>query len=78
MSYNRRIEEGYKKMRDPERIDRICDLLKEVWKKRPDERLGQLLLNYIFGKNAPHDAYIFHKEDDITEKSLERLKEFLT
>lgn len=27
-------------MRDPNRIDVICDLLKEVWKQYPDWRLG--------------------------------------
>lgn len=32
-------------MRDPERIERICNLLKEVWKQYPDWRLGQLIFN---------------------------------
>lgn len=61
-------------MRDPERIDKICDLLKEAWKKVPDQRLGQLLINYVFGRNPVHpkfDAYIFFKEDDETQVRLE-------
>ena len=30
-------------MRNPERIDVVCRLLAEYWKKMPDFRLGQLL-----------------------------------
>ncbi len=51
-------------MRDPARIDRICELLKQKWKIVPDQRLGQFLLNYVFGKKPPHTAYIFYMEDD--------------
>ena len=32
-------------MRDPERIDKFCDLLKEIWKRVPDWRFGQLISN---------------------------------
>lgn len=32
-------------MRDPKRIDEIVELLREVWKQSPDQRLGQLLDN---------------------------------
>ena len=51
-------------MRDPNRIDVICDLLKEVWKQYPDWRLGQLLFN-ITGQ---YD--MFHVEDDTIENML--------
>lgn len=61
------------KIRKVERIDRICNLLKEKWKKVPDERLGQFLLNYIFGTHPPHDGYIFFKEDDEIEDLLNKL-----
>ena len=60
-------------MREIERIDRICKLLKEKWKKVPDQRLGQFLINYIFGSNPlhpRHDSYIFFKEDDEIEGLL--------
>ena len=32
-------------MRDPKRIDKFCDLLKETWKRVPDWRFGQLISN---------------------------------
>ena len=32
-------------MRDPKRIDEFCDLLKEIWKRVPDWRFGQLISN---------------------------------
>ncbi len=60
-------------MREIERIDRICKLLKEKWKKVPDQRLGQFLINHIFGSNPHHpryDSYIFFKEDDEIEELL--------
>lgn len=31
-------------MRDPARIDKICDIIRDVWKKSPDMRLGQLIV----------------------------------
>ncbi len=61
-------------MRELERIDRICNLLKEKWKLVPDQRLGQFLINYVFGPNPHHpryDSYIFFfKEDDFLKKIL--------
>jgi hypothetical protein len=56
-------------MRDPERINRICDLLRDVWKLIPDWRLGQL----IFNLTGRYDC--FYVEDDTLEKALKRLKE---
>lgn len=32
-------------MRDPARIPRVLDALRETWEKHPDLRLGQLLMN---------------------------------
>ena len=51
-------------MRDPNRIDRICALLSEVWKQYPDWRLGQLLFN-LTGR---YD--MFYVEDDTIEEEL--------
>lgn len=31
-------------MRDPKRIEELCDLLKEIGKRVPDWRFGQLIL----------------------------------
>jgi uncharacterized protein YihD (DUF1040 family) len=56
-------------MRDPARIDRICELLAEVWKKHPDQRLGQLLFNIT----GLHD--VCHVEDDVVEEALKLLRE---
>lgn len=55
-------------MRDIDRIDRICDKLKEVWKIVPDQRLGQFILNYITS-----EALLFYYEDDKTEQALDRM-----
>lgn len=60
-------------MREKERIDRICKLIKEQWKKYPDQRLGQLLINYVFGDSpisGKYTHYIWSLEDDIIEKRL--------
>lgn len=54
-------------MRDPNRIDVICDLLRDVWKQVPDWRLGQLLFN-VTGK---YD--IFYVEDDVMANGLSSL-----
>lgn len=51
-------------MRDPNRINRICELLSEVWKQYPDWRLGQLLFN-LTGR---YD--MFYVEDDTIEEEL--------
>jgi hypothetical protein len=64
-------------MRDIERIDRICGLLAEVWKKYPDNRLGQLLeCNNIFPVVfRDHTSFMwpFAQEDDVTEAKLRKL-----
>jgi len=57
-------------MRESERIDRICDLLKEKWKTRPDLRLGQFLINHIFAVQPKADVRMWNQGDDITEKML--------
>jgi len=50
-------------VRDPERIERILDLIRIIWNKYPDLRLGQLLLN------AQSDLS-FHLEDEDLEAEL--------
>lgn len=55
-------------MRNINRIDRICDKLKEAWKIVPDQRLGQFILNYITS-----EALLFYYEDDKTEQALDRM-----
>lgn len=55
-------------MRDINRIDVICDKLKEAWKIVPDQRLGQFILNYITNEDL-----LFYYEDDKTEQALDRM-----
>lgn len=64
-------------MRDPDRIDRICQLLAEKWKNQPDVRLGQFLLNYIFHVTPMHDLSMHLQEDTITEKRLKNWEKII-
>lgn len=57
-------------MRDLERIDRICQKLNKVWKEIPDQRLGQLLENYIFGRDSQN---IWFQEDTHTEELFDNI-----
>lgn len=54
-------------MRDINRIDLILDRLKTLWKKHPDLRLGQLILNVL------QDPTLYYVED---EKLVELLEKF--
>lgn len=58
-------------MRDPDRIDRILDKIKEVWRDHSDWRLGQLLENLRLGHLSKKDP--FYIEDDTLEEWLEDL-----
>ena len=53
-------------MRDPERIDKTLEELGKIWKKYPDLRLGQLILN------AAKDPALYYLED---KQLIEILKE---
>lgn len=46
-------------MRDPKRIDKICEALKKRWKLEPDLRLGQLMSNLI-----PQDYWRLIEDED--------------
>ena len=58
-------------MRDPARIDRMLELLREVWTRSPDLRLGQLIVNAV----RPRDPCpeVFSIEDTVLARRLERL-----
>lgn len=64
-------------MRDPKRFKKLCQLLEKAWSHYSDQRLGQFLLNYVFGSYGK-DLHIYHKEDDeiiaILEKFLQSEK----
>lgn len=60
-------------MRDPARIDRMTERLRELWHAQPDQRLGQLLVNVIRpGEPCPR---VFHAEDTDTEAKLAKYPE---
>lgn len=49
-------------MRDPERIDDFCEQLKMYWKKVPDWRFGQLVVN--LERFSKRDSF-FYEEDEM-------------
>lgn len=60
--------------RNPERIDKILAKVGELWKLNPDQRLGQVLENYVFFRGQRGDktsCAIFYQEDEDTLKILE-------
>ena len=63
-------------MRDPKRIDEFCDLLKELWKRVPDWRFGQLISN--LGRQFRSDfertpGGFFYAEDEEFMNELARI-----
>lgn len=63
-------------MRDPKRIDKFCDLLKELWKRVPDWRFGQLISN--LGRQFRSDfewtpGALFYMEDEEFMNELARI-----
>ena len=75
-------------MREKARIDRILKKLGQLWKEHPDQRLGQLLENYVFVEEMKHvippygswvrapirpENCIFHVEDNEVEKRIDDL-----
>ena len=63
-------------MRDPERIDRVIEALRQAWHRHPDWRLNQLLIN---ASDVPYDCdkpyecglgLVYYIEDALMEKRL--------
>jgi len=55
-------------MRDIKRIKRILKQLEYIWSKNPDQRFGQLLINY----NLCNDSFsTWNFEDNELEKFLD-------
>jgi len=66
-------------MRDPSRIDEIVEVLREAWKKHPDERLGQFIDNCCQGKFVIYrDQYYYsnlrNREDTQWLEAIKRRK----
>ena len=59
-------------MRDKERIVRIIEGIGQLWDKFPDQRLGQLLSNFVFGLRTD----IWYQEDYQSEQVLEKAIKF--
>ena len=57
-------------MRDPNRIEPLLQLIREVWYKSPDLRLTQLIMNAL---KTNHDPYYI--EDERLEQALQEYKE---
>jgi len=56
-------------MRDPARIEVLLDLIADVWRRHPDYRLAQLLINAANPSEPCPEVY--HLEDDELAKKLE-------
>ena len=52
-------------MKDPKRIDRVLELISEIWHKYPDMRLLQLLINVCLA-----DTDFYYTEDSLLEQWL--------
>ena len=62
-------------MRDKNRIPIILEEIKKLWNKEPDQRLGQILENYVFFKGERGDktsCRLFYQEDDETLEILKK------
>ncbi len=65
-------------MRDPKRIGKILKELEKVWKTYPDQRLGQILENYVFFEGERGDTTsvrLFYQEDSETLKCIKAFLE---
>lgn len=58
-------------MRPPERIDVFIKVLKRVWKKHPDIRLGQLIVDSM---KTSEDPDLFYIEDWQLQERIENLE----
>lgn len=54
-------------MRDPNRIPTILNSIRNMWEAYPDQRLGQLILNF----GPASDAALYYIED---EDLIDRMK----
>ncbi|QDU23389.1 hypothetical protein [Urbifossiella limnaea] len=55
-------------MRDPARIDRMLDLLRDYWFRYPDMRLAQLVVGLV--RPSEPCPQVFYAEDDRVEAAL--------
>jgi hypothetical protein len=60
-------------MRDPERIDRVLTVVRDVWRRYPDLRLGQLIVNAV--QTEEPCSQVYSVEDAALVRKLESLAE---
>lgn len=64
------------KPRDPDRIPEVLAALETRWREVPDQRLGQVLINFVRRELAPEPAdeanRLFVLEDDTLLEMLRR------
>ncbi len=58
-------------MRDPARIDRMLEALRQAWLRAPDLRLGQLVVNAA--RPSEPCPGVFYLADDVLEARLAAL-----
>ena len=51
-------------MRDPDRIDKFCKELAQLWHKVPDWRFGQFMVNMDHISHIHYNKDMFYVEDD--------------
>lgn len=54
-------------MRNPARIDEFCDRLKVAWKKLPDWRFGQFMMNCLGSMHVLGCDPFFSEEPEMIE-----------
>lgn len=54
-------------MRNPDRIDPFMEKIAEAWKKFPDQRFGQFILNVLGEISSKHGDPFFWEEDKFLE-----------
>jgi hypothetical protein len=58
-------------MRNPARIDQVLAVVREIWQRHPDLRLGQLLINAV--QPATPCPELYAVEDTALVRKLESL-----
>jgi len=63
--------------RDPKRIPKVLEVIREIWEKVPDQRFGQLIYNLTqFSEIKEKDVY-YIEDDELIRKIKKALKEKL-
>lgn len=62
-------------MRDPNRIGPVLMEIERLWRKQPDLRLGQLILNIVKGEFSPEVSELYNLEDAEIIKRLRKAYE---